>query len=134
MNRYSKSTTLLLLFLCGTEYTTTRVLALAKKKKIQASTRTENKSRNNSIPTKTKLFKPKQYADRRRVLPWISIVVLVNILFFFRSFAAPFFDPLVSLCISYVLLLFNCLSSHILSSMCISYVLLLVQMFISPSI
>ena len=35
MKRYSKSTTLLLLLLYGTEYTTTRVSALAKKKKIQ---------------------------------------------------------------------------------------------------
>ena len=98
MKRYSKSTTLLLLLLCGTEYTTTRVSALTKKEKIQASTRTSNRS-NNSIPIKSKLFTttPKQYADRRRVVPWLSIVVLVNILFFFRSFAAPFFDPLVSI-------------------------------------
>ena len=107
MKRYTKSTALLLLLLCGTEYTTTRVLALAKKKKIQASsTRATSNKSNNSIPSKTKLFRPKPYSDRRRVVPWISIVVLVNILFFFRSFAAPFFDPLVStLCISYVLLL-----------------------------
>lgn len=32
----------------------------------------------------------------RRVIPWVSIAVLLNILFFFRSIAAPFFDPLVS--------------------------------------
>lgn len=32
----------------------------------------------------------------RRVIPWVSIAILMNILFFFRSFAAPFFDPLVS--------------------------------------
>ena len=108
MNRYSKSTTLLLLLLYGTEHTTTRVSALTKKKKIQASsTRTSNRSNN----TKSKLFKPKQYSDRRRVVPWISIFALVNILFFFRSFAAPFFDPLVSLCISScVLLLIYCLT------------------------
>ena len=32
----------------------------------------------------------------RRVIPWVSIAVLIKFLFFFRSFAAPFFDPLVS--------------------------------------
>lgn len=115
MKRYSKSAILLLLLLYGTEYTTTNVSALAKKKKIHpSSTRTLNKS-NNSIPTKSKLFTPKQYSDRRRVVPWLSIVVLVNILFFFRSFAAPFFDPLVSkktFCISYVLLLVQLPFSH----------------------
>ena len=31
----------------------------------------------------------------RRVIPWVSVAILVIILFFFRSFAAPFFDPLV---------------------------------------
>jgi hypothetical protein len=36
----------------------------------------------------------------RRVIPWVSIAILLNILFFFRSFAAPFFDPLVSCTIS----------------------------------
>jgi hypothetical protein len=35
-------------------------------------------------------------ASDRRVIPWVSIAILMNILFFFRSFAAPFFDPLVS--------------------------------------
>eukprot|EP00580_Thalassiosira_gravida_P018562 CAMPEP_0201659352 /NCGR_PEP_ID=MMETSP0494-20130426/2169_1 /ASSEMBLY_ACC=CAM_ASM_000839 /TAXON_ID=420259 /ORGANISM="Thalassiosira gravida, Strain GMp14c1" /LENGTH=1330 /DNA_ID=CAMNT_0048136815 /DNA_START=37 /DNA_END=4029 /DNA_ORIENTATION=- len=37
---------------------------------------------------------PPQHSDRRRVIPWVSIIVLMTILFFFRSFAAPFFDPL----------------------------------------
>ena len=37
----------------------------------------------------------KQQTDRR-VIPWVSIAILLNILFFFRSIAAPFFDPLVS--------------------------------------
>jgi len=35
-----------------------------------------------------------------RAMPWASIVILISILFFFRSFAAPFFDPLVSSCVS----------------------------------
>ena len=115
MKRYSKSTTLLLLLLCGTEDTTTRVSALTKKKKIQAPSRTTSNKSNNSITaTKTKFFTPKQYADRRRVVPWISIVALVNILFFFRSFAAPFFDPLVSILV-HILGMFFCLLSHHLS-------------------
>jgi hypothetical protein len=37
-----------------------------------------------------------QSTTDRRVIPWVSIAVLLNILFFFRSIAAPFFDPLVS--------------------------------------
>ena len=32
--------------------------------------------------------------DGKKVMPWISIVLLLKILFFFRSFASPFFDPL----------------------------------------
>ncbi|KAL7552792.1 hypothetical protein ACHAWF_016043, partial [Thalassiosira exigua] len=32
--------------------------------------------------------------EKRRVVPWISVAVLLTVLFFFRSFAAPFFDPL----------------------------------------
>ncbi|EJK58073.1 hypothetical protein THAOC_21826 [Thalassiosira oceanica] len=32
--------------------------------------------------------------DGKKVMTWISIVVLLKILFFFRSFASPFFDPL----------------------------------------
>jgi ABC-type Fe3+ transport system permease subunit len=38
-----------------------------------------------------------QSTTDRRVIPWVSIAVLLNILFFFRSIAAPFFDPLVSI-------------------------------------
>lgn len=38
----------------------------------------------------------------RRVIPWVSIAVLLNILFFFRSIAAPFFDPLVSTILTYL--------------------------------
>lgn len=50
----------------------------------------------------TKQFQQKQSRQKddtgdRRVIPWVSIAVLLNFLFFFRSFAAPFFDPLVSL-------------------------------------
>ncbi len=37
-----------------------------------------------------------QQETDRRVIPWVSIAILLNILFFFRSIAAPFFDPLVS--------------------------------------
>lgn len=33
---------------------------------------------------------------KRRVMPWVSIAVLLIFLVSFRSFAAPFFDPLVS--------------------------------------
>jgi hypothetical protein len=40
--------------------------------------------------------KLQQSTTDRRVIPWVSIAVLLNILFFFRSIAAPFFDPLVS--------------------------------------
>jgi hypothetical protein len=40
--------------------------------------------------------KQQQSTTDRRVIPWVSIAVLLNILFFFRSIAAPFFDPLVS--------------------------------------
>ena len=32
--------------------------------------------------------------DGKKVMPWISIVLLLKILFFFRSFASPFMDPL----------------------------------------
>jgi len=39
---------------------------------------------------------PLQQQTDRRVIPWVSIAILLNILFFFRSIAAPFFDPLVS--------------------------------------
>ena len=40
---------------------------------------------------------PKRRGDTsdRRVIPWVSVAVLLNFLFFFRSVAAPFFDPLV---------------------------------------
>ena len=34
-------------------------------------------------------------SDKRRVMPWLSVTILIFILIFFRSFAAPFFDPLV---------------------------------------
>ncbi len=34
--------------------------------------------------------------EEGRVMPWVSIGVLLIFLFSFRSFAAPFFDPLVS--------------------------------------
>jgi hypothetical protein len=45
-----------------------------------------------------KLQKQQQQSTTdRRVIPWVSIAVLLNILFFFRSIAAPFFDPLVSI-------------------------------------
>lgn len=44
----------------------------------------------------------------RRVIPWVSIAILMNILFFFRSFAAPFFDPLVSGCYVSILSLILC--------------------------
>ncbi len=40
---------------------------------------------------------PLQQQTDRRVIPWVSIAILLNILFFFRSIAAPFFDPLVSI-------------------------------------
>mmetsp|Transcript_868 Transcript_868/g.1806 ORF Transcript_868/g.1806 Transcript_868/m.1806 type:complete len:1249 (-) Transcript_868:19-3765(-) len=43
--------------------------------------------------SKKNTFQEPRDSDRR-VVPWISIAVLMNILFFFRSFAAPFFDPL----------------------------------------
>ena len=45
---------------------------------------------------KTAHAPPRDRSDRRRVMPWVSIAILMNVLFFFRSFAAPFFDPLVS--------------------------------------
>jgi len=44
-------------------------------------------------PQKKRPQVPHEHSDRR-VMPWVSIVILMNILFFFRSFAAPFFDPL----------------------------------------
>lgn len=39
------------------------------------------------------------HSDDRRSsnMPWLSIIILLNVLFFFKSFAAPFFDPLVSI-------------------------------------
>lgn len=58
------------------------------------------------LPVQTKNLLPTKIQHRhqqnsqhehheRRVIPWVSIAVLLNFLFFFRSFAAPFFDPLV---------------------------------------
>ena len=49
----------------------------------------------------------------RRVIPWVSVAILVIILFFFRSFAAPFFDPLVrcDMCAIFNQLV-NCHSKH----------------------
>mmetsp|Transcript_16000 Transcript_16000/g.29014 ORF Transcript_16000/g.29014 Transcript_16000/m.29014 type:complete len:902 (-) Transcript_16000:1417-4122(-) len=44
--------------------------------------------------SKKKRFLKRQGESDRRVIPWMSIAILMNILFFFRSFAAPFFDPL----------------------------------------
>ncbi|KAL7520746.1 hypothetical protein ACHAWX_005456 [Stephanocyclus meneghinianus] len=60
--------------------------------------------RKNSPNRKKNFLQPKQFQQQqsrqkddtgdRRVIPWVSIAVLLNFLFFFRSFAAPFFDPL----------------------------------------
>ena len=44
----------------------------------------------------------------RRVIPWVSIAILMNILFFFRSFAAPFFDPLVSVWFALIIIKHLC--------------------------
>ena len=47
-----------------------------------------------------------EHADRR-VMPWVSMMVLLIFLSLFRSFAAPFFDPLVSKICTIFLFLFN---------------------------
>jgi hypothetical protein len=66
-------------------------------------------NRKNAPNRKKNFLQPKQFQQQqsrqkddtgdRRVIPWVSIAVLLNFLFFFRSFAAPFFDPLVRISI-----------------------------------
>ena len=56
----------------------------------------KKKRRRRKIAPSDKSWVPDADADGQKVtMSWLSIVMLLNILFFFRSFAAPFFDPLV---------------------------------------
>ena len=81
------------LYICSTGYNNTSshpsiLLVEAKTTKIRE---TPSTTKNNNVFSKKKnnkkLLHPQTKSDKRRVFSWVSIVVLVNILFFFRSFA-----------------------------------------------
>lgn len=97
-----------LLLLCGSGYHAPRqrhecyaiaVVAAAAKERTTILTPSKHQQRSKkmklSVETSYQQEQDSASADRQ-VIPWVSIAVLLNILFFFRSFAAPFFDPLVS--------------------------------------
>ena len=81
---------ILLLHICSTGYNnasshpSTLLVEATKIRETPSTTKNNNvfsKKKNN------KLLHPQTKSDKRRVFSWVSIVVLVNILFFFRSFA-----------------------------------------------
>ena len=82
---------ILLLHICSTGYNNasshpSTLLVEAKTTKIRE---TPSTTKNTNVFSKKKDNKlhPQTKSDKRRVFSWVSIVVLVNILFFFRSFA-----------------------------------------------
>lgn len=67
----------------------------ARHRSSTSATTSSSSSSHYGGPPRREEGQPSSSSDRR-VIPWVSIAILMNILFFFRSFAAPFFDPLVS--------------------------------------
>jgi hypothetical protein len=78
-----------------TTTTPTRHQATTTKRRFLDFDRLQWKELRSHAPSRQQPLKSLQENDRR-VIPWVSIAILLNILFFFRSIAAPFFDPLVS--------------------------------------
>lgn len=84
-----------------------RVMVLDGKRTTSSIHRRHHGSSTNYLPhSKTKKAGKKNLGDgdhhhsddrRANSMPWLSIIILLNVLFFFKSFAAPFFDPLVSI-------------------------------------
>ena len=95
-----------LLLLCGSGYHAPRqrhecyaiaVVAAAAKERTTLLTPSKHQQRSKKMKLSVETsYQQDSAGDDRQVIPWVSIAVLLNILFFFRSFAAPFFDPLVS--------------------------------------
>ena len=95
-----------LLLLCGSGYHAPRqrhecyaiaVVAAAAKERTTILTPSKHQQRSKKMKLSVETsYQQDSAGDDRQVIPWVSIAVLLNILFFFRSFAAPFFDPLVS--------------------------------------
>ena len=80
---------ILLLHICSTGYNNASShpsTLLVEATKIRE---TPSTTKNNNVFSKKKnnMLHPQTKSDKRRVFSWVSIVVLVNILFFFRSFA-----------------------------------------------
>lgn len=83
-----------------TTTTQTRHQATTAKRRVFDFERLERKEIHHNKPSRQQRQQPPQMLQQqtdRRVIPWVSIAILLNILFFFRSIAAPFFDPLVSM-------------------------------------
>jgi hypothetical protein len=83
-----------------TTTTPTRHQSTTAKRRVFDFERLERKEIHHNKPSRQQRQQPPQMLQQqtdRRVIPWVSIAILLNILFFFRSIAAPFFDPLVSM-------------------------------------